>query len=242
MINTFNIFGERCSGTNFLTTLISNNFPDLEFKSRFNFEKHAFVNVPYAKDTSIAFACFRNANGWLKSFYNAPHNVGYWVKDVSFSEFLRHEWSSIYNGRLLQQASKPLGIFGSEVLLDRHPLTGDRIKNVVELRNLKTQSYLKLPKFYKHCEIVNYDLLLKDQEKWIKYISHKYEIEALPEFKPVMADVSRNALGMGPRDLERIKREVVFSEEDIFFCLSSLDLAQEKAIGFEYNASFNFIS
>ncbi|MEP3847404.1 MAG: hypothetical protein ABJM43_18825 [Paracoccaceae bacterium] len=47
------LYGERCSGTNYVETLIDQNFPKLTSRRRYNWEKHNYVNPPFVSDTML---------------------------------------------------------------------------------------------------------------------------------------------------------------------------------------------
>jgi len=45
--NVLKLYGERCSGTNYVETLIEQNFPGLTSRRRYNWEKHNYLNPPF---------------------------------------------------------------------------------------------------------------------------------------------------------------------------------------------------
>ena len=229
----FKIYGERCSGTNFVQSLISNNCPGLRHTRRYNWEKHNFVNPPFVRDETLAVVVVREAFDWLRSLHRSPHQVGYWYKETDFSGFLRHEWSGVFNGFLLAGQGK-LGIKGAELMYERHPDTGARIANVVELRNLKVKSQLKVRNLYPHWFIVRYEDVRDDPQAFIAALSDHHGVAVKAAFSPVTKDVSNFAL---PQDRAAAGRErpyAEFSKQDRQFVLGALDLEQEHLIGYDY--------
>ena len=224
----FKIYGERCSGTNFICGLIKNNFPHLEEERLYNWEKHSFVNPPFARKDTIAIVVVREAMRWLQSLHRNPHQVPRSFRSKDFSDFIRHEWSSVINGKLIANQRR-LGVGGRELLFDRHPVTGERIRNVVELRNLKTQSYLKVRNLYKKYLIVRYEDVVSDPSKFIAHVSAEFACTALDPFVPLEKDVS-NVGAPGARDRDY----ATVTEEDRQFILDTLDLEQEAVIGYRY--------
>ena len=74
MITKYTIYGERCSGTNYLENLINENF-DVKLTWEYGF-KHwfGFNNLSNSDDT--LFICIvRNPVDWVNSFYRTPHHL-----------------------------------------------------------------------------------------------------------------------------------------------------------------------
>ena len=68
MVNKFTIYGERCSGTNYLESLMVNNFDvsitwDYDWKHFFGW--HSLNN----SDDTLFIGIVRNPVDWLNSFY-----------------------------------------------------------------------------------------------------------------------------------------------------------------------------
>src|SRR6056297_819265 len=229
----FKIYGERCSGTNFVETLIQQNLPGLKSGRRYNWEKHNFVNPPFTHDEQIAVVVVRDAFDWLRSLYRSPHQVGYWYRDVDFSGFLRHEWSSIFNGFLIQrQRQFPVRL--KEVMYERHPMTGARIENVIALCNLKIQSQLKVRNLYRNWVILRFEDARADPEAVIRKLADHFDLKMTVPFLPVKKDVSNYSL---PGDVEgkgRTREYAKIAKSDSKFVLDTLDLEQEKIVGYVY--------
>ena len=91
-LDHFQVFGERNSGTNFVSHLIDKN-TDLEMVGRYGW-KHGFpVAVAYHPRSLIVFV-YRDPIDWLVSMYNRPYAASKTVKFSDFSAFLRSEWGS----------------------------------------------------------------------------------------------------------------------------------------------------
>lgn len=234
-LTSFKIYGERCSGTNFVNTLLQQNLPDLKPEQRYNWEKHNFVNPPFALDTTLAVVVVREAFDWLRSLHRSPHQVGYWYRKVDFSGFLRHEWSGIFNGFLIQN-QRQLPVRLKELAYERHPMTGERIENVIELRNLKLASQLKVRNLYKHWAIVRFEEMRADPEAAVAAIAKQFSLRTLPSFKPVEKDVSNFSLPGDQKGKGRERDYATFSTEDRRFIMERLNLANEALVGYDYPA------
>lgn len=225
----FKIYGERCSGTNYIENLISRNVPGLKKEALYNWEKHNFVNPPFARPDTIAVVVFRDAFDWLQSLHRNPHQIPRSFRNKEFSEFIRHEWSGVFNGWLIDK-QKQLDVRGMELLFERHPVTGAHIENVLELRNLKNQSYLKVQNLYPKYIFIRYEDASKNPEETVKRITDGFGCTSVDTIHSVTEDVSRNAGAPGGRD----RRYAEISEDDRAFILDGLDCELEKRIGYSY--------
>ncbi|MFV0301327.1 MAG: hypothetical protein ACK5IP_10685 [Paracoccus sp. (in: a-proteobacteria)] len=228
--SSFRLYGERCSGTNFLRALVERNLPGLMFGNDYNFEKHDFVNPAHVRETEVGLVIIRNALDWLTSLHRNPHQVGAWHQSLDFSGFLRHEWSSVFNGNLINDQER-LDIRDQELLLDRHPVTGARIGNVVQLRNLKVQSQLKVRHLYPKWMIVRYETV-RDAPNLVVH-----NLARLTGHKPpkVLQGVEQD-MSMPSGANRRHLPYAAYTPEDLDFVARNLDLQQEQALGFRYPA------
>ena len=94
-IKNFTIYGERCTGTNYLELLIEKNFGipvtwDYGWKHYFGFS-----NLSNSNQT-LFLGIVRHPLDWLNSFWNQPHHVVYCAKEVKMLFF--EKWSIYDNG------------------------------------------------------------------------------------------------------------------------------------------------
>ena len=76
MIKKFTIYGERCSGTNYLENIIKINF-DVDITWEYGF-KHffGFQDEQLKQSDDTLFICIvRNLPDWINSFYRTPHHL-----------------------------------------------------------------------------------------------------------------------------------------------------------------------
>lgn len=227
------IFGERCSGTNYVETLLLENFPQLTKTKEYGW-KHGFIQPRYIRPSCFFLGVTRHALDWLRSFYRTPHHVGPWIEQANFGSFLRHEWSCVASGRVLGRPNHALGLTrDAEIMGERHPVTGARIDNVVQMRNLKLQSLLKLQNLTPHMAFLRYEDARDAPDEMVHMIAQRTGLPMPGTVKEITQDVSRKteretgaARTLGPLP--------EFSQQDFYFVAGQLDLEQEAVFGYEY--------
>jgi len=183
-ITRYTIYGERCSGTAFLQSLMQLNFPFVSLTWNYGF-KHFFGYIDYRFDAStirmphgstyhhvtnssddvLFLAIVRNPIQWLASFRLYPYHVDKSLTE-SWKTFLEGEWKSVYD-----QDNEHEGFSNKEILSDRHMYTGERYKNIFEMRATKSTYLLDdLPNKVKHVLLVRYEDLLQDPHTTLAHI------------------------------------------------------------------------
>lgn len=173
-ITSFNIKGERCTGTTYLQKLIENNLgcsyiPHTGWKHGYlTYTTKVWNIADYAK-TFLTIVISRNVIDWVRSFYMAPHHLpnvdsGVWLPDhkPSFSEFIRREVYQVgttHNGELVG---------------DRHPFYLHRPRNILEMRNWKTEHFLYFSKVLPNVHYVRYEDLAADPARVIAEINDRW--------------------------------------------------------------------
>lgn len=178
MIKDFTIYGERCSGTNFLEAIFTGesyfhkdnepafNLPltwEFGHKHFFGFNDEDIVQNGY--DT-LFIGIVRNSYDWLASLFRYKHHI----PQVNFcpKNFLFGEWYSI-------EHNVESDHFLEEYMKDRNFLTGERYKNIFELRKNKLDYlYNKMPNLAKNYILIRYEDLCDNSEKVVNAISNKF--------------------------------------------------------------------
>lgn len=158
MITHFTVYGERCSGTNFLTKVVDDNF-DLKYdmlpEPRYGW-KHFFGHPRNRDGIATAVNCMvlsivRNPLDYFMSFYKQPfHQSPSRTKDLE--TFLTAEFYSI-RPRLPETPTDFIP----------HPMdinhdTGKRFKNIFELRSWKNRFLFKtIPSLTLNAFFVRYE-------------------------------------------------------------------------------------
>ncbi len=149
MITKFTIFGERCSGTNFLEHAIIENF-GLQLTSKYGW-KHFFGFDKYDTpdcDQTLFIGIVRNPYKWMNSFYKNPHHLHDGLKRNPESFFTQEFWSF--------HSTKEK--HGQEIMEDRNINTKRRYKNIFESRQVKCRYLLnEMPKKVKYYILIKYE-------------------------------------------------------------------------------------
>ena len=164
MLKKYTIYGERCSGTNYLEELINLNFDiqitwEYGWKHFFGFQDNQLTN----SDDTLFICIVRNQIDWINSFYRVKHHLPLTYKrnmseKEKIDEFLNKEFWSFNDNNGNRDTTK-------EILEDRNIYTGERYKNIFELRHTKIKWMLEdLPKKVKNCIFIRYEDLLNDFE------------------------------------------------------------------------------
>lgn len=137
------VYGQRCSGTNALIALIEKNFGQGRFTEQFGF-KHWFVpESVYFPNWVTIVVIARDVIQWAQSFYKNPWHAHPQLKALPFDQFIRHEWCSIWDTDFWDiDSSHP--IFAKEMMHERCPITGDRFKNIIQMRTAKLKHWSML--------------------------------------------------------------------------------------------------
>ena len=173
MINKYVIYGERCSGTNYLQELMEMNFKvkltnEFGHKHFFGFNRRKLLNT---NTNNVLFICIvRDITKWLNSLYRTPHHLKH-ENCLSTDKFLNKPSISYqrnpkaYNGRDNQ---------GQELQTNRNIYTHEQYKNIYELRHTKIK-FLKedLPKLVKHTIFIKYEDLLTNFENTMNKIRQR---------------------------------------------------------------------
>ena len=173
MLKKYTIYGERCSGTNYLENIININFDinitwEYGWKHFFGFQNNKLNN----SDDTLFICIIRDPVDWINSFYREKHHLPLRYKEnlseeETLNEFLNNEFWSFYDNNNNRDISK-------EIMEDRNIYTGERYKNIFELRHTKINwMFEDLPKKVKHYIIIKYEDLINDFKNTLIKIKNK---------------------------------------------------------------------
>ena len=165
MITKVIIYGERCSGTNYLKKILELNF-DIEFADDTFGHKHFFgwqgERIKKWGDDILFICIVRNIHSWLNSFYRDMHHLPikytkqFFRKKKVIHEFLNKEFWSYHETK--GPPSKE-----NEIIWDRNLYTKERYKNIFELRHTKLKWMIEdLPRYAKNCILIKHEDLCKN--------------------------------------------------------------------------------
>ena len=208
-MNKYTIYGERCSGTNYLENIININFDvkltwEYGLKHFFGFQDDKLKNC----DDTLFICIVRNLPDWINSFYRDMWHLPLKYKNKrrpekdKIDEFLNKEFWSFNDNRGNRDISK-------EIMEDRNIYTGERYKNIFELRHTKIKWMLEdLPNKVKNCVFIKYEDLINDFEKTLLQIEDK----GLKRKKNIVFPLNSNRYKKHPKKIFEKKKNSVPTE------------------------------
>ena len=170
-IRKVQIYGERCSGTNYLENLISSNF-DVDLTWEYGWKHFFGFNELKNSDDTLFICIVRNLHDWINSFYKEKHHIPLKYKTnmsqkEKLDEFLNKEfWSFDDNNNKLD--------ITKEIMEDRNMYTKKRYKNIFELRHTKLKFMIEdLPKKVNNYLFIKYEDLIYDFNNTMYKIKNK---------------------------------------------------------------------
>jgi hypothetical protein len=174
MISHIKIYGERCSGTNYLEILILKNFK-VNLIQNYGF-KHFFGFNSFENSDNTLFICIiRHYHSWINSLYRKKWHLSP-IQQKSKKNFLYSEHWSYYDDYRNHGEN-----YGKEIMEDRDMYTQKRYNNIIELRYNKMKWMTKtLPKKVKHYIFIRYEDLLEN----FNYIMNSIYLKGVPLLSP----------------------------------------------------------
>jgi len=167
MIKYFTIYGERCSGTNFLMHAIKENF-ELEYTTKYAW-KHFFGNYKFEKNdeenNTLFIGIIRDPIEWIDSFYGKLHHIPLNNKKNIYT-FLFNIFYSIYDDTK------------TEIMEDRHIKTNNRYKNIFELRDIKNNYLINDMKLnVQNYLLIRYEDLRDNYDIVLNFFKNKFNLK-----------------------------------------------------------------
>ena len=163
----FQVFGERGSGTNFLTALVRKNLK-LRFWQQYGW-KHGFpVAVGYSSQ-SLILGIYRDPVDWLVSLFNVPRSTYAVEVPNDFSEFIRRPFVGVTSHNYDEfwrdgtNATIPDDCPPQHLQCDRHPVTGQLPDTPMALRNLKIAALIGFKLRCANVALIQYERLREDR-------------------------------------------------------------------------------
>ncbi len=235
MIKYIQIFGERRSGTNYLTSLIRRNFKGvvitLDFGGKHWFVKNHFprgkpntttdnqCQRPLTDSSDTLFiVIYKNPYGWLRSINRRPfHGDGHW--NLGFSEFIRKPWVSYTTEKL-----NPYWEENSE-----NYYFIEEARNILDLRTQKINHFTAMTDSVDNICFLNYESLAANVDI-LEDIANRYDIglkRSLIINDPYRAGSGKKErVGFVPGKYNEI------DAEDLKFIEENLDWDVERSIGY----------
>ena len=167
MLKKYTIYGERCSGTNYLQNIMNLNF-DIKITHEYG-KKHffGFQDEKLKKSDDTLFICIvRNPVDWVNSLYREKYHIAKHLRK-NITDFLNKEFYS-YNDKHSGLRDR------TEIMEDRNIYTGKRYKNIFELRHTKIKWMMEeLPNKVKNYIFIKHEDLLYDFKNTLLKINEK---------------------------------------------------------------------
>ena len=197
-IDYFCIFGERCSGTNFLEQSLLENFHIIKHPYQVN--KHFFGHKDLPEEDNILFiGIVRHPYTWINSIYKYPYHID---KSIRFNKNL------FINSEIFSMEGN------NEILQDRNIFTKERYKNIFELRKVKLEFlHDKLPLIAKNYILIKYEDLRDDYENTLNFIKNEFNLLTKNTYpKKITTYFGRGKL---VRDKFKIDTDYIYRKEEI---------------------------
>jgi hypothetical protein len=198
MITKCTIYGERCSGTNYLEKLI-----ELNFNVKITWEygwKHFFgFNNLNNSDNTLFIGITKNPYDWINSFYREQYHLPNHFKNMN--SFLNNEFYSVHAHDT-----------NEEVMTDRSMYTKERYKNIFDMRHSKLKFLIEdMPSLVKNYILIRNEDLVYDFKNTMNKIQKKGLLFKKNIHFPVnyLIDVKTNKPFIKNTKLEYISKEKI---------------------------------
>ncbi len=233
-IKRIQIFGERCSGTNYLESLLKANCKNIDEDYFFYGWKHfpcwfdypfnpKFYPVPKRNYTlennrnCLFIIIFRDPYDWLRSLHLTPFHATDNLKNIPFGDFIRTKWT------VDAAQMREWGNF------EINPANGLPFKNVMKLRKARILNMLRIKDLVHNFYMINYETLSKSPEEVLREISHLFGVELQEEFTPILQ--SKKGFKKNT-EIYQGSHYPAISAEDLAFINQQLDWSVEEQIGY----------
>ena len=243
-ITNFTILGERCSGTNFLESSISNNF-SIQYTEKYG-NKHFFCYNNYTNsDDTLFIGIIRNPIYWINSFWRELHHVPEinrkTLRNFLFNEFFSVEdeldtSKSILDNNIFKLNNKYYTYKYKLNKKDLNYTNGNKYKNIFELRKVKNNFLINvIPNKVKNYILINYEDLLFNYTEVLQNIKEKFNLiqkhEQFIKIKNYKKSDTYNFVQ---------QRKILLSPNIVVLIWQNLDKTQEENLGYKMWDNNNF--
>lgn len=209
------IFGLRCSGTNFLEKWLVNNFKEVEIVNHFAF-KHLWNSQflrPVNSDDSIdIMVIVRNPYDWIRSMQREPHHCPD-LLGKSLENFVKTPLKAYPGSSWNCKISSIRDEVKSMELLEYYD-------NILQMRNSKHKIFCNLIK-NKRAILINYELLRDNPDQLANKISSEFgytphqELVEIKTFKKTSQIYKQKKVARIPQSIiSFINKEIMWDQEN----------------------------
>lgn len=211
MINKFTIYGERCSGTNYLEQLITTNF-DIKVTWEYGW-KHFFGYSEFKNsEDTLFFGIVRSPIAWIDSFFKNPYHLPPQNKNIK--NFLTNKFFSINDSnQIIQQ--------------DLNYKNNKTYNNIFELRKVKNEYLIDImPNKVKNYVFINYEYIKSEPFEFLEAIRIKFDLKKLHD------NYKNIEYYKMLKDKKYVEHPVTLPPQIISFIKQNLDVEQEKRLNY----------
>ena len=213
-ITKYVIYGERCSGTNFLDNAIQSNF-NLSLRTDLG-SKHFFCFNKYdsSHDDTLFIGIIRNPIYWINSFSTELYHVP--SKNKNINNFLNNEFYSVKENTDII------------IIKDLNWRTVKKYSNIYELRKMKNFYLLNvMKKKVKNYILLNYESLLYNYDFTLDYIKNHFNI--IPRY-PIYKSIKQYKKSKNYNFVKQ--RNILLNPDQVNIIWNNLHIQQENRLGY----------
>ena len=221
------IFGERCSGTNYVAQLLRRNLFGVRLTDPFGW-KHGWPDrVLDTADHCLFVIVHRDPFAWAQSLHRQPWHAAPSLRQLPFSEFLRTPWWCCWGQDMEISPTDPR--LGTEMMHERDPATGERFANVMQLRTAKLRAWLSIEARVRHCVVVRYEDAARDPKQLVRSVAQQFGLLRWPWLRRV-------ATHKGGPEPFMARADVAWLAADVAWIAASVDHSLESQCGHDVPA------
>ena len=215
---TFTIFGERCSGTNYLQQLVETNF---HITYRWTPYKHFHCSNEFLKifeePNEFYLIIIRNPIDWINSFYQSPHHVGIENRE-SMHSFLTKPMISYFEMGPLK---------GEMIPFEKNPYTNTYFQNIFELREVKNYFYVKqIALLTPHSLCIRYEDLKENPYFILEKIQNQFQLKLKFSF------YQKVEYYKDKKEEKYVLKEKILTKEEEMYIKEHINIEQERQLGY----------
>ena len=188
----FQVFGQRCSGTNALIKLLERNLENLEFTEEFGFKHWLVPRKVEVPDDVFVMVIARHVDQWLRSLHAKPWHAHRDLKKLEFGNFIRAEWRSVWDEEFWGiDENHPK--FGQPIEEELCPQTGLPFANAIAMRTAKLRNWTDVASRAAGHVLVSHAELVFRPERVIERVVSASQSKRLRKFVPVTTYKGQNS-------------------------------------------------
>lgn len=214
------VWGERCSGTNFVGSLLERHFAALARNGGQLEWKHGLARQNWSGAGRLNLFIVRDPFTWAQSFHRNPWHLPVRLRNRDFSAFVREEWVGVFYDQGKNTPERPA---------DRHPVERRRFRDIWEMRTVKLRHALVCAASIPNGVFVRYEDVSNDPEGFLAEIAERFGLPPVT-YRPITdykGEARRTYDAPVYEDIPQFDRD---------FIRSRLDPSLERFLGYDTGA------